>query len=43
MNMSPEDICDLFDRKPDLSLAALARITGWTVEELKTLLLGWED
>lgn len=37
--MSPEEICELFDRKPDLTLAALARITGWTVKELKTLLL----
>ena len=39
MNMSPEEICELFDRNPNLSLAALARITGWTVNDLKTLLL----
>lgn len=37
--MTPEDIIDLFDANPDLTLAALSRITGWSVPELKTLLL----
>ncbi len=40
MNYSPEEIIDLFDSKPDLTLARLAGITGWSVKELKTLLMG---
>jgi len=37
--MTPEQIIDTFDRHPDLTLRDLARITGWAVSELKTLLL----
>lgn len=38
--MSVEQIIDLFDRKPDLTLRELARRSGWSVKELKTLLMG---
>lgn len=38
--MSAEQIIDLYDQNPDLTLSRLARITGWTVKELKTLLMG---
>lgn len=38
--MSAEDIISLFDRKPDLTLARLSRLSGWSVPELKTLLMG---
>jgi|LauGreDrversion4_2_1035121.scaffolds.fasta_scaffold871693_2 hypothetical protein len=37
--MSAEAIIRLFDRKPDLTLAKLSRLTGWSVSELKTLLM----
>lgn len=37
--MTNEEICDLFDSKPDLTLAALSRITGKSVKELKRILL----
>lgn len=37
--MTPEQIIDLYDSHPDLTLARLARICGWSVSELKTLLL----
>ena len=38
--MSVGQIIELYDRNPDLTLARLARITGWSVKELKTLLMG---
>lgn len=38
-NMSAEAIIRLYDRKPDLTLAKLSRLTGWSVSELKTLLM----
>jgi len=38
--MTPEQIIDTYDTNPDLTLGRLALITGWTVKELKTLLLG---
>lgn len=36
--MTPEQIIDLYDRNPNLTLARLAQITGWAISELKTLL-----
>jgi hypothetical protein len=38
--MTPEQIIDLYDMNPDLTLRRLAEITGWAVSELKTLLMG---
>jgi hypothetical protein len=38
--MGPEEIFDMYDTNPDLTLGRLAYITGWTVKELKTLLQG---
>lgn len=37
--MSAEQIIETYDRNPNLTLATLARMTGWTVKELKTLLM----
>lgn len=37
--MNPEQIIDLYDRTPDLTLAQLSRLCGWSVKELKTLLV----
>ena len=37
--MSPEDIIDLFDTNPDLTLERLELISGWPVSELKSLLM----
>lgn len=37
--MTPEEIIDMFDQNPDLPLATMARMTGWSVKELKTLLM----
>ncbi len=36
--MSPERIISLYDLNPDLTLARLSRISGYSVTELKTLL-----
>lgn len=38
--MTNQEICDLYDRHPDMTLAQLARITGKTVKELKRILMG---
>lgn len=38
--MSDQEIIDLFDSNPDLTLQHLARITGKTVAELKQILIG---
>jgi lambda repressor-like predicted transcriptional regulator len=38
--MTPEEIITMYDTNPDLTLAALSRRSGWSVSELKTLLLG---
>jgi hypothetical protein len=38
--MSVEQIIAIYDRKPDLTLRQLARMSGWSVSELKTLLMG---
>ena len=40
MHFEPEQIIEMFDQNPDLSLGRLAQITGWSVKELKTLLMG---
>lgn len=37
--MSAEQIIATYDRNPDLTLRDLARRSGWTVKELKTLLM----
>lgn len=37
--MTPEEIIDLFDRNPNLTLARLARLSGWSLRDLKTLLM----
>lgn len=37
--MSAEQIINLYDTNPNLTLSKLARITGWTIKELKTLLM----
>lgn len=38
--MTNQDICDLFDSKPDLTLAQLSRMTGESVSQLKQILMG---
>jgi hypothetical protein len=37
--MTDQEICDLYDSHPMLTLAELARITGKSVAELKKLLM----
>lgn len=37
--MTPEAIIETYDSFPDLTLRDLARLTGWSVSELKTLLM----
>lgn len=37
--MSKQDICDLFDSKPDMTLAQLSRMTGKSVATLKKILM----
>jgi hypothetical protein len=37
--MSNEQICSLFDRKPDMSIKTLAMLAGKTVSEIKKILL----
>jgi predicted HTH domain antitoxin len=37
--MTPEQIIDLFDRNPNLTLTRLARLSGWSLRDLKSLLL----
>lgn len=37
--MSNQDIIDLYDSNPDLTLQQLSRITGKTVIELKRILM----
>lgn len=38
--MSNQDIADLYDLNPDMTLAELARITGKTIAQLKQILMG---
>jgi hypothetical protein len=40
MNLTNQDIIDLFDLNPNLTLAQLSRITGKSVPELKQILMG---
>ncbi len=37
--MTNEDIMDLYDSNPDLTLQQLSRMTGKTVAELKRILM----
>ena len=37
--MSKQDIIDLYDRKPDMTLQQLAQLTGYSIAELKRLLM----
>jgi hypothetical protein len=37
--MTNEQIIDLYDQNPDLTLAQLSRMTGKSVEELKRILM----
>lgn len=37
--MSNQDIADLYDLNPDMTLAELARITGKTIARLKQILM----
>lgn len=37
--MTNEDIMDIYDSNPDLTLQQLSRMTGKTVAELKRILL----
>jgi hypothetical protein len=39
MNLTNQDIIDLFDLNPNLTLAQLSRITGKSVPELKQILM----
>ena len=38
LELSDDEITDLFDSEPDMTLARLAIVTGKTVKELKELL-----
>jgi len=40
VNWTREQICDIFDNNPNITLAELSRITGYTVAELKAILRG---
>lgn len=39
MNFSDDEIREMFDQNPDLTLSQLERITGLTVSELKSILM----
>ena len=38
MPMTPDDIIELYDQNPDLTLAQLSRLSGRSVDELKEIL-----
>lgn len=38
MEWTPDSIREYYDAHPDLTLAALARMTGRTIDELKRIL-----
>jgi hypothetical protein len=38
--MANQDICDLYDSKPDMTLTQLSRMTGKSVQQLKQILMG---
>lgn len=40
MNYTENEIREMFDLNPDMTLAGLAIITGQDVEELKQILMG---
>jgi hypothetical protein len=37
---NPTRVCELFDQNPDLLLSELAEITGYSVAQLKRILMG---
>lgn len=37
--MTHDDIIDLYDTHPDMTLRELSKITGWPVSRLKKLLM----
>lgn len=37
--MTNDEICDLYDSNPNMTLAELARLTGKTIAELKCILM----
>lgn len=37
--MTKDQICDLYDSSPDMTLSQLSRLTGRTVSELKRILM----
>jgi hypothetical protein len=38
--MTKDQICDLYDSKPDMTLTQLSRISGKSVAQLKQILMG---
>lgn len=38
--MSHDEIADLYDRYPDMTLGQLSKITGYSVAQLKRILMG---
>ena len=40
VNWTNEQICDMFDNNPNITLAEMSRITGYTIPELKRILRG---
>lgn len=38
--MTPDEIIEFYDLNPNLTLAELSRMTGYSVEYLKNLLMG---
>ena len=37
---SPTRVCELYDSHPNLTLAELSEITGYTIPQLKRILMG---
>ena len=40
MGYNPTRVCELYDAHPNLTLAELSDITGYTVAQLKRILMG---
>lgn len=40
MNLTDQDIIEMFDLNPNLTLAQLSRIVGKSISELKQILMG---
>ena len=38
--MTPAEIIDYYDTHPDLTLAEFSRMTGLSIQQLKTILMG---